>query len=239
MHPSPTRCRLFAPLFHNSLNLLPLSLVEGFLRSLRVRLTGAAFALAICVAWGAMVHTQSAPPDAHPLASLGHPIVAASSTEPGLDVLGWRSGFATLSSKEFRGVLPGIDLVLRGQPEAFEALFAAEPNASIAALQLTMAWASGVTLNAGVASGSVDDAPVRVAASFYQLRNGALVSVPGGLIVSGPRIAFWSDRSGADAPLIISVRATFGGAQPMTSAAPAFGAPQLTASLQTDLNSNG
>ena len=209
------------------------------------KLRGPAIMLALALLSGVLVLGQDprvsppSAPGAHPLQSLGRPATHATANRPGFDVLAWRRNFATLSSAEFRGAAKGTDLVLQGSADAMEALLAIDAETSPSSIVLTLAADRGLALGVdGAATGLVGGVPVRVAASFYQSRAGALARVPGGLVVSGEQIALWAERGAAPESLIVSVVTTFGTAQPPVSAVAAFGVPQLTATLQVDADGN-
>ena len=77
-------------------------------------------------------------------------------------------------------------------------------------------------------------------ATFYQERGADLVRVAGGLLLSSDQLTFWAERSEKRAPLVVSLRVTFGAVAPIDSAVQSFGpgAPTLTATLLTDADSN-
>ena len=209
------------------------------------KLRGPVVALALALLSGVLVLGQDprvrppVAPGAHPLQSLGRPVANATADRPGFDVLAWRRNFATLSSAEFRGAAKGTDLVLQGGADAMEALIAIDAETSPSSIVLTLVADGGLVLGVdGAATGLVAGVPVRVAASFYQPRAGALVRVPGGLVVSGAQIALWAERGAAPEPLVASVTAVFGSERPPMSAVAAFGVPQLTATLQVDADGN-
>ena len=64
--------------------------------------------------------------------------------------------------------------------------------------------------------------------------------VAGGLLLSSDQLTFWAERSEKRAPLVVSLRVTFGAAAPIDSAVQSFGpgAATLTATLLTDADSN-
>ena len=204
------------------------------------RLLGSAFALVMAL--GTILSGGAAPPQEpapHALEALGFRPEPASAGTPGLDVLAWRARFAELAAIEFREVQPGTDLVLRGSGGAMEALIALAPSASPSSLVL--AAPRGLTIGVdGAAEGVHDGTPVRLMATFYQARGANLVRVAGGLLLSSDQLTFWAERTEKRAPLMVSLRVTFGAAAPIESAVQSFGpgAPTLTATLLTDADSN-
>ena len=205
-----------------------------------VRLLGAAFALVMAL--GTILNGGAAPPQEpapRALESLGFRPEPASAGKPGFDVLGWRAGFADLAAIEFREVQPGMDLVLRGSGSAMEALIAVAPTATPSSLVLTAP--AGLRMGVdGAAEGVHDGTPVRVMATFYQTRGADLVRVAGGLLLSSDQLTFWAERTDKRAPLVVSLRVTFGAAAPIDSAVQSFGpgAATLTTMLLTDADSD-
>ena len=205
-----------------------------------VRLPGAACALVMAL--GAILNGGAAPPQEpapHALEALGFRPEPASAGTPGLDVLGWRTRFAELAAIEFREVQTGTDLVLRGSGSAMEALIALAPSASPSSLVLAVP--AGLRMGVdGAAEGVYDGTPLRVMATFFQTRGADLVRVAGGLLLSSDQLTFWAERAEKHAPLVVSLRVTFGAAAPIDSAVQSFGpgAATLTAMLLTDADSN-
>ena len=120
-----------------------------------------------------------------------------------------------------------------------EALIAVAPTATPSSLVLTVP--AGLRMGVdGAAEGVHDGTPVRVMATFYQTHGADLVRVAGGLLLSSDQLTFWAERTEKGAPLVVSLRVTFGAAAPIDSAVQSFGpgAATLTAMLLTDADSN-